>query len=116
MPFVFTGYGGLVIALPLVSGIALRLAAALYWPTLEMRAWMIGLIFLASGFILWSVGKRAHKPLDRATEDRARAAGEEPVLELGHTLYGVRMEWWGVLYLVLGVVILAASAPQSGGP
>jgi hypothetical protein len=114
MFIIHRGKGTWVILVPLFLGLSFHLASALIWPTREWRPWMAGLMLLASGGLLWWWGRRLNRPLDRAVESEARRTRTDPVLEIGHSLYEIRMEYWGILYLILGVILCAGSAAPGG--
>jgi hypothetical protein len=65
-----------------------------------------GLAMIPAGYAIWRLGKRWNGP-GRVLVDEA--TGERVVLKQGHSLFFVPIEWWGPIFIVLGVLFAIAT-------
>ncbi len=72
-----------------------------------------GVAILISAGILWRMAKQLAARPGRDMIDKA--TGEEITLREHHTMFFVPLKYWGMLYGVLGVVVLVAGMLQATG-
>jgi hypothetical protein len=112
------GYGIWVIIVPL----GVYAVTGGFWKLLlgkgDLAVWLVAFNFIVSGAIIQRWGSRVNRPLDAAEaamRDQAGNVGPRPALGR-HSLYWIRMEYWGVLFVVLGVVLVVMSIFVRPGP
>ena len=59
--------------------------------------------FLFTGAFSWHMGKKWNDPDGRSTIDPE--TGREVIYEPEHTLYWIPMEYWGVVFGIVGVIL-----------
>jgi hypothetical protein len=74
----------------------------------EPSRWLTGLNLIIGGVIVYWWGRDLNRPLDLEAEKLRLAAGVWGDKGSGarHSLYGLRMEDWGILCLAVGALVL----------
>ena len=67
--------------------------------------WPFGISLLVSGLLSWAVGSWIANSEAKTLVDKE--TGEETVVTPNHTLFFIKMHWWGPILLVTGVVLIA---------
>jgi len=102
---IWQGLGILVPAIFVATTVPVFIIAiALFGDESANHPWTMGLALLLSAVCCWFVGKRLHNP-DRGKVVLDPSSGREIVLLPSHSLFFVKMEYWGVLFAILGVVM-----------
>ena len=60
--------------------------------------------FFIAGIFSWFMGKKWNEKEGRTMIDKA--SGEEVILKPNHSLFWIKMQYWGPIFAVLGLVIL----------
>jgi hypothetical protein len=86
------------------NGLVMKFA----FPKVEAQPWMAPLPLFTSGIILWLWGRKLNKSLDSIENLQLEQFGEviDQQLHFRHSLYEVRMEYWGALFAVLGLLLI----------
>ncbi len=58
----------------------------------------------ASGIFSWIMGKRWNESNQKTYLDKN--TGEEVILKPNHSLFWIKMQYWGIIFGILGVVML----------
>ncbi len=72
-----------------------------YW---NDHKWPFGVSLLVSGLLSWAVGSRLADANTKTFVDKE--TGRESVVKPNHTLFFIKMHWWGPILLVAGVVLI----------
>ncbi len=72
-----------------------------YW---NEHKWPFGVSLLISGLLSWAVGSWLADSKTKTLVDKD--TGEETVVKPSHTLFFIKMHWWGPILLVTGVVLI----------
>jgi hypothetical protein len=69
--------------------------------------WIIGIVLVPNGVVLWWWGRWLNRPLDRGGEAQGETPGavQDTEFVARHSLYGIRMELWGIFYVSVGLVL-----------
>ena len=78
-----------------------------YW---NEHKWPFGVSLLISGVLSWVVG--AWLAVSRTKTLVDKETGQETVIRPNHTLFFVKMHWWGPILLVIGVAIIVVDMVQ----
>lgn len=70
--------------------------------------WMTGLSFIAAGLVNWLLGRYLHRRPGIAAIDPM--TGIEGVWRPHHSYYWLKMEHWGVIFAIVGVLFFVAKA------
>lgn len=62
------------------------------------------LAFLIAGAFSWFMGKKWNAEESRTVIDKA--TGQELVLKSNHSLFWIKMQYWGIIFGVFGLIIL----------
>jgi hypothetical protein len=89
-----------VVAIAFVAALA---AGAVAEATGGDTTTLIGLFLIPAGAITWFLGKRMNRNAERTLVDPN--TGEPVVIRNHHTLFFVRVEWWGPIMAVLGIFL-----------
>src|SRR5260221_11932831 len=100
MIFIWTGQGGWIPG-SLILGLCLWGCVYTWLITSHPPVWSWTLAFALAG--LFCVGLGMHARFSPARLVRDPATGCERFKRPGHTAYGIRAEYWGLLYLGLAV-------------
>jgi hypothetical protein len=73
-----------------------------YW---NAHKWPFGVSLLVSGLLSWVVGSWLAHAKERTLVDKE--TGEETVVTPNHTLFFIKMHWWGPVLGVIGIVLIA---------
>ena len=63
------------------------------------------LSFFIAGAFSWFMGKKWNGQEGRTMLDKA--SGQEVIMKPNHTLFWIKMEYWGIVFVVFGLIILA---------
>ncbi|MAE71948.1 MAG: hypothetical protein CME06_15965 [Gemmatimonadetes bacterium] len=72
-----------------------------YW---EAHQWPFGVSLFASAILCWGVGLLLSRRGSRTLIDSE--TGEQVVDSPSHTLFFVKMHWWGPILAILGIVVI----------
>ena len=72
-----------------------------YW---NNHNWPLGVSLLVSGLLSWAVGSWLAKAKIKTFVDKE--TGEEITVSPNHTLFFIKMHWWGPILLVIGVALI----------
>lgn len=97
---IWQGWGIVVVAIAFVAALA---AGAIAEATGGDTTTLIGLFLIPAGAITWFLGKRMNRNAERTLVDPS--TGEPVVIRNHHTLFFVRVEWWGPIMAVLGIFL-----------
>ncbi len=64
-----------------------------------------GLGLIVAGIIIWFLGKKFNNP-EKSKVFIDKESGREVTLGPGHSLFFIKMEYWGIILPLLGVVVL----------
>jgi hypothetical protein len=112
---IWTGWGTVVIG---IGFLALMLGALVSNVLGLGRDAMpiVGFAFLVpAGVVTWYVGKRMNRNADRELVDPK--TGQMVIVRNAHSLFFIRVEWWGPIMVVGGIVLamlLAIRGPSAG--
>jgi hypothetical protein len=105
--FVFRGWGILAVLLPFGALVAMDLLVnAILGPGSYQRDVPLwgGLGFVIGGISVWFIGRRLNGGRGRILVDKT--TGQEVVLKSVHSLFFIRMEYWGALSVVGGLAMI----------
>jgi len=91
--------GAVAIFLAVIVGEALNIGIA-------GESVLSGLAMIPAGYAIWRLGKRWNGPGRELVDP---ATGERVVLKQGHSLFFVPIEWWGQIFIVLGILFAIAT-------
>ena len=60
--------------------------------------------FFIAGAFSWFMGKKWNEQVGRIVIDKA--SGQEMVIKPNHSLFWIKMQYWGPIYFILGLIIL----------
>ena len=96
---------GLFVPVIFAGVIALCIAAAFYLMGLEsliqLPDWVFGASMVAAGVVCWCLGRLMHAPPGKLSPSVQRLLWCEPGER--HELWFVRFEYWGLVFVGLGV-------------
>lgn len=69
----------------------------------QVQVWPILVGCSISGIFIWCVGKWLNHDQKRILTDDLTQ--EKVVLQSTHTLFFIRMEWWGLIIIFIGIVV-----------
>lgn len=61
--------------------------------------------FFVAGLFSWFMGKKLNDQEGRTVIDKE--TGQEMILKQDHSLFWIKMQYWGPIFVVLGLIILA---------
>jgi hypothetical protein len=96
---VWSGKGILSALVFIVSLIGLNSLPALQQPGFGL----IGSLFVAAVFS-WFMGKKWNEQEGQVLIDKA--SGREVMIEPNHSLFWIKMQYWGIIFAVLGLLAL----------
>ena len=79
-----------------------------YW---ESHKWPLGIAMLVAAAISWPVGQYLANKDGRTLVDKA--TGEEVLVGGDHSLFFIKVRWWGPILCVLGAGIIIVDLAQS---
>ncbi|MBI1871095.1 MAG: hypothetical protein HYS07_07885 [Chlamydiae bacterium] len=68
------------------------------------HGWPKMFAFVVSGVMVWVLGRFLSKKPGRVVIDKG--TGKELELKKGHSLFFIKMEYWGPILIVIGMVLL----------
>ncbi len=103
----FISWSGYGIFAPVIVGVGVfgvtSMTKALCGPQyLHSHPWVMCLGVVLGGFLCWWTGSSMNSEQGRQLVDEK--TGRRVHLRRSHTLYGIPMQWWGVVAMVFGVV------------
>jgi hypothetical protein len=102
MLLIWKGWGIVVAGIALLAAtLAIVIAEWMGASTQGSDVMMAGSL-IPAGIATWYVGKRMNRDMDRKLVDPATS--QEVVVRNDHSLFFVRVEWWGPILVVLGVI------------
>ena len=72
-----------------------------YW---NEHQWPFGMSLLVAAFFSWIVGVLLAKRRVRTLIDKD--TGEEVVVTPNHSLFFIKMQWWGPILLIAGIILI----------
>ncbi|PIB34457.1 hypothetical protein BFP72_03015 [Reichenbachiella sp. 5M10] len=66
--------------------------------------WAFSLSFFIAGAFSWFMGKKWNAQQSRIVIDKA--SGQEIELKTNHSLFWIKMQYWGILFGIIGVLFL----------
>jgi len=72
-----------------------------YW---NVHNWPLGVSLLVSGLLSWAVGSWLASAKTKTFIDKE--TGEEIAVSPSHTLFFIKMHWWGPILLAIGVALI----------
>lgn len=73
-------------------------------PYYDEHTWPLGISLLAAALLSWIVGYLLAKRRSKTLVDKD--TGEEVVVTPNHSLFFIKMHWWGPILSVVGVVLI----------
>ena len=106
--FGWNGKGIWAVLVPLIFLVGYILAIIhLDWKVGHSHLWVTGAIFALSGIFVFWLGRKFNAPIDVISQRLLDETGSVPVeLRQRHSVYGVRMEWWGVGEFLFGAFLI----------
>ena len=102
---IFRGWGAAVV---IGIGFLALMAGALVGNILRLdrdAITVVSAIFLIpAGILTWYVGKRMNRNMDRELIDPS--TGERVIVRNDHSLFFIRVEWWGPILAVGGILLV----------
>lgn len=96
---VWSGRGVLsIIVLVVVFGLSVSIL-----PT-ESQDWSFVITSLVTGVFSWIFGKKWNEKEGQTVIDKA--TGQEMILKPNHSLFWIKMQYWGIIFGVLSIVFL----------
>jgi hypothetical protein len=108
---IWQGFGFLVAVFVFVFALLAQLASNYlsndknYW---DQNRWVLGLALLATGVTSWYLGRFLARRKARVVIDKE--TNEEMVLENKHSLFFIKMYYWGPILGVIGLVLIVMNA------
>lgn len=91
--------------LPVILLVALVILFAQVLPDEMGHQYGFGIPALITGAFSWFMGKRWNSEEGRVIIDKQ--TGQEMVLKSTHTLFWINVQYWGILFAIFGVIMLA---------
>lgn len=111
---IWNGWGVVVIGIGFVAVLAGSLVGNVLGLGRETMAIATLGFLVPAGVVTWFVGKRMNRSTERELVDQA--TGERVIVNNTHSLFFIRVEWWGLIMAVAGilaVVVLLISDPAA---
>ncbi|WP_010233578.1 hypothetical protein [Clostridium arbusti] len=70
----------------------------------QQNSWPLTVVLILTGVICWFLGKYLNKPNDKVYIDKQ--TGKEVRLSKTHKLFFIKMEYWGPILVIIGLVNL----------
>lgn len=90
-------------SLSLIILIVVYLLLTLVFPKEQSNYALIIGLFVAAGFS-WFMGKKWNESNKKTVIDKA--SGQEIILQPNHSLFWIKMQYWGIIFSVLGIILL----------
>ena len=108
MILIWRGWGIVVVGIALAwTCVAIVLGEAIHADRAAGTA-IAALCLIPAGVMTWFVGRRMNRAATRTLIELA--TGREVVVRRDHSLFFLRVEWWGPIMVVVGVVVFVAVA------
>jgi hypothetical protein len=102
MLLIWKGWGIVVVGIALLAATAAIVIAEWLQASKQGTDVMAAGSLILAGIATWYVGKRMNRDMDRKLVDPK--TGQEVVVRNDHSLFFIRVEWWGPILVVLGVI------------
>lgn len=97
---IWRGWGIVVVGIALLAALAAGAVAEAL--NTESTTTLLGIFLIPAGILTWFVGKRMNRDSERTLVDPK--TGEPVVIRNDHSLFFVRVEWWGPIMVVAGII------------
>ncbi|MEO9849971.1 MAG: hypothetical protein ABJH72_16310 [Reichenbachiella sp.] len=97
---IWTGRG---ILTPLILAVAIILTAAI--PSKEVASFLLPFAFIAAGTANWRLGNKWNNKEGRVIVDET--TGQRTEYKPNHSLFFIKMQYWGILFIALGGLMVA---------
>ena len=94
---IWSGLGFLVVLIPLVISIF-----TIGYLGNSNLVFYLG--FVVSAVLIWMIGRKMNNKPGREVVDKK--TGEEIILKQNHSLFWIKMEYWGILIGILGIFLV----------
>jgi hypothetical protein len=101
--FWWRGWGCVVVAIGFVA-LCLAILATYALGIYSYTTNVVGFFLILAGAFTWFLGKRMNRDRERRLIDPA--TGQDVIVRDDHSLFSVRVEWWGPIMIVVGVILL----------
>jgi hypothetical protein len=108
---IWQGFGFLVAVFAFVFALLAQLASNYitndenYW---DQNRWVLGLALLAAGIVSWYLGRFLARRKARVVI--VKETNKEMILENKHSLFFIKMYYWGPILGVIGLVLIVINA------
>ena len=110
MIIIWRGAGGLVLIFGIVSALVTNIVTSLIFKENNYFAdhsWAQATSLWIAALACWLLGRYLHSRPPKIKTDKA---GREVVVAPNHHLMFIKMEYWGPIFLVIGIGVLIAGA------
>jgi len=107
MLLIWRGAGGLVILIGVLAAVLTNLIASSLFQEdnyFQRHAWAQAAALWGSGVACWFLGRYLHGKPGRVLIDKA--TGEEVTLKPNHSLFFIKLEYWGPILFLIGLAVL----------
>jgi hypothetical protein len=109
---IWRGWGIVVIGLALLAALAAGAVAEMVKADDYGTGLLLGLFLIPIGVLTWFVGKRMNRDTVRNLVDPK--TGEAVTVRNDHSLFFLRVEWWGPILAVAGLVVVISGLLSQG--
>jgi hypothetical protein len=106
MLLIWQGAGGLVILIGIVAAVLTNLLSSSLFQEdnyFQRHAWVQAVALWGAGAACWFLGRYLHGRPGRILMDKA--TGEEVTIKPNHSLFFIKIEYWGPIFFVLGLAV-----------
>lgn len=104
---VWSGLGFLVPVILIINGIIVDLLCGLITGNsqfYDQNKWPLTVVLIITGILCWFLGKYLNKPNDKIYIDKE--TGKEVQLRKSHRFFFIKMQYWGPILGVIGIIAL----------
>ena len=106
---IWSGWGFLVAIILFINSIIGEMLCRSITKNMEyyqQNSWPMTIVFILTGVICWYLGKYLNRPSDKVYINKQ--TGKEVRLSKRNSFFFIKMEYWGPILGVIGIVILFA--------
>ena len=107
MIVIWRGAGGVVLLIPIIACVVMNIATAKAFDEthyFQQNLWPKVVALWVSGLVCWIVGRYANGQPDQILINET--TGEEVRERPYHHLMFIKIEYWGIIFLVIGLVLI----------
>jgi hypothetical protein len=109
---IWRGWGIVVVGLALLAALGAGAAAGLLDADDDLTGILLGVFLIPVGVLTWFVGKRMNRDTVRNLVDPK--TGDAVTVRNDHSLFFLRVEWWGPIMVVAGLLVVASGLLSQG--